>query len=563
MHKILKRVCAAALGMVMAFSIPIIAANQLTEQIPVRAFFEGMDATVEWYCPPQRITITLNKQEITLYIGSDNAYINGNPINLGQEIELRYSTSFMLYDDAANILAAVRAEVFGVHGAIAFRHLEFIEENLGYRLPFSARERETAEWIVQELIYMGHDAANIRLQEFSISEAPMWYNFLTDLNLIGDYEPVYYITDWLGLASAFNIRDMSAFEGMEFLNYSQNVILTVPGASEKRIIVGAHYDGVNNVGISDNASGIVTLLESAQRILHLEHYYTITYIFFGAEEVGLIGAEYYVASLTEEERENIVLMVNVDVIFDGSMLTYGVGYHDFETWHEGCNEVSQIIESIADSLNIAFGLELVRQRGGVYVSSDQLVFLFEGFNILVFYAVNRFVPPGGWVEIPEPDIELTIYSTRAMLENIDDLAMIASIGEQISHLELATIFGFTEITVDLVLEEIAYIEIMIQETEDDEFVEYLLWIMEMLGVVYVEFLEHPRINDLAEVLEYVFGIESSTVMFSSADWGYVLHTDNDNLAFITYNWPGLIERALETYQLLLERVLTLPSGSLS
>jgi len=536
--------------------IPITAANQLSEHIPVRAFFEGMDATVEWYHPPQQITITLNEQAITLYIGHNNAYINGNAISLAHPVEVHYSTSFMLYDDIANILAAVRAEIFGTHGSIAFNYLEYIEANLGYRLAFSAREREAAMWIMQELLYMGHDAANIRFQEFPLSEAPMWYAFLTGLNLIGDYDPVCYIPyDWRGLASAFNIRDMNAFENAEFLNYSQNVILTVPGVSERRIIVGAHYDGVNNVGISDNASGIVTLLESAQRILHLDHYYTITYIFFGAEEVGLIGAEYYIASLTQEERENIVLMINVDVIFDGSTLNYGVGYHDFENWSEGCNEVSLLIENIAESLNAAFGLELVRQRGGVYVSSDQLVFLFEGFNVLVFYAVDGFTPPGAWVEIPSPDIELTIYSAIAMLENIDDLTAIAYIGGQISALELAAISGFTEITMEMLLEEIELVEMMLEETDDDEFIAYLLWIMEILDV-YFEILEHPRLGDLAAVLYYVFGVENSEITVSSSGWGYVLHTDNDNLAFITYNWPGLIERALEAYLLLLERVLT-------
>ena len=104
---------------------------------------------------------------------------------------------------------------------------------------------------------------------------------------------------------------------------SQNVVLTVPGASERTIIVGAHYDSPPDPGTSDNASGVALLMESAKRMMDYDNYYTIRYIFFGAEEVGLVGAAWNLHQMSEEERDNVVMMVNGDVLIEGPVLVYG------------------------------------------------------------------------------------------------------------------------------------------------------------------------------------------------------------------------------------------------
>ena len=195
------------------------------------------------------------------------------------------------------------------HGEISLGFIEFMSDNLYSRTPFTYRELEAAIWIVEELLVMGYDWDDIYVQEFSFAEmialeTPMGASWasVTSPRMLGD-----------GTTRASQL--------------SQNVILTVPGYSEsaRKIIVGAHYDTLPYPGASDNASGTALLLESAQRMLEQDNYHTIVYVFFGAEEVGLLGAFFYYNSLTQAERDNIIFMVNADVLFEGPYFIYGTG----------------------------------------------------------------------------------------------------------------------------------------------------------------------------------------------------------------------------------------------
>ena len=359
---------------------------------------------------------------------------------------------------ATTIAAATTVEEYA-HGELAYKHLEFIDENLPQRIPFSPRERETAEWLVYELIKMGHSPDNIYIQEFPKPE------YMREM------------MTWWG--------DMFG-ENPELLDYSQNVILTVPGISDKTIIVGAHYDSVDNNGISDNASGTVVLLESAQRMLYLEHYYTIVYIFFGAEEVGLYGANYFVASLTEEEKENIVLMINIDVIFDGSVLFYAAGFHDVNTSEMGSNAATLLIDEIAQNLNEELDLGLVRQHNGIYIPSDQLPFVWAGFNVVVFHAVDGLepMPPGNWLSFLEM-VELI----EAMVHGTDDPEVTQAIYENRENLEWMLWWWLDE---DL-SERIEHLEQLLNEEDSFMFAD---WVQEEIEATkrIMALLEHPNME---------------------------------------------------------------------
>jgi len=456
------------------------------------------------------------------------------------------------------------------HGTLALRHLEFMYENLPNRFPFTQRERETAEWIMQELLDMGHDPANVTMQEFPINEIML--NILTSVNLLGDGEPgeFEYIPEamqaHLGMLDVWSIDDLLA---MEFLDHSQNVILTLPGTSETRIIVGAHYDSPNNAGISDNASGVSVLLESAERMLHLEHYYTITYVFFGAEEIGLVGVLHYVDALTEAEAENIALMVNVDVLFDGETLSYGVGYHDFATGTEGSSAISHMIEGIADGLNAEYGFGLVREPKGIYGTSDHLAFLFNGFDVLVLYSMDGFVPSparAGMVlgilpEMTTARMELIL----AMLEDSDEPDTVVAIDNDRDALEqLAAVFlaeVSAGILIDVIQEQLEMLEAVLAETDDEAVIAVIYPEFEMFRVMMIV-LEHPELANFTPTSTIPAREEGNDTPVGGPGFGFVLHTENDSITFMNAIWPGLIERALEAYSVFLESVLTLPAGSL-
>lgn len=101
---------------------------------------------------------------------------------------------------------------------------------------------------------------------------------------------------------------------------SHNVIATKEGESKKEVIVGAHYDSVatdGSKGADDNASGIGVLLETARRFADQASKYTLKFIAFSAEEVGLKGSKAYAAAMTKEEVKNTLAMINMDSLIAG------------------------------------------------------------------------------------------------------------------------------------------------------------------------------------------------------------------------------------------------------
>ena len=245
------------------------------------------------------------------------------------------------------------------HGELAEYFLEYMNDNLPNRVSFSYREREAALWIAGQLELMGYTSEQIYIQKFSIAAA--------------------------GLSSrARNPLRFFNTGSAELRDYSQNVILTIPGQTERKIIVGAHYDSFYYPGASDNASGTVLLMESAARMRHLDNYFTLVYIFFGAEEVGLIGAYYYLHSLSAEERENIVLMISADCLFDGDTMFYTVGYR--AAGRLGTNAVSSQVDAIAERVIAQYDLNLIVSQRGLLVVSDHMPFYNAGHTVMIVFS---------------------------------------------------------------------------------------------------------------------------------------------------------------------------------
>lgn len=255
------------------------------------------------------------------------------------------------------------------HGYLAMHHIKFMNDNLYGRSPFTYREKEAAAWLVEELLAMGHSRDNIKVQEFT-------------------WDRVSRLTPrWMNLERAMSEQMLGGREVREGM-YSQNVILTIPGQSERKIIVGAHYDSLPYPGASDNASGTALLLESAQRMLHQDNYHTLVYIFFGAEEVGLLGAQYYVNTLTYAQRRDIVMMVNADVLFEGPYMVYVAGYVPSDRWQDGAiqprtNDLTAQVGEIARKLYVRHSIDIIHNPINMFMGSDHLPFAWEGITVVV------------------------------------------------------------------------------------------------------------------------------------------------------------------------------------
>ncbi len=87
------------------------------------------------------------------------------------------------------------------------------------------------------------------------------------------------------------------------------------GATDNTVVVGAHLDSVlSGPGIQDNGSGSAAILEIAEQMAKVETNNHVRFIWFSAEESGLLGSRHYVTTLPEAELGDIAAMLNFDMI---------------------------------------------------------------------------------------------------------------------------------------------------------------------------------------------------------------------------------------------------------
>lgn len=97
-----------------------------------------------------------------------------------------------------------------------------------------------------------------------------------------------------------------------------NVICTLPGELASTILIGAHFDFVNEgKGVIDNWSGAALLPSLVQGLLANPRRHTFVFIGFTAEEKGMVGSRYYVSQLDPEQRRQIRGMINLDSLAAG------------------------------------------------------------------------------------------------------------------------------------------------------------------------------------------------------------------------------------------------------
>ncbi|MEV7543047.1 M28 family metallopeptidase [Streptomyces sp. NPDC089915] len=97
-----------------------------------------------------------------------------------------------------------------------------------------------------------------------------------------------------------------------------NVVAETKGGDpENTVFLGAHLDSVAaGPGINDNGSGSAGILQVAQRLASEQKKIKnkVKFAWWSAEEFGLLGSEAYVASLTPEQKKQIKLYLNFDMI---------------------------------------------------------------------------------------------------------------------------------------------------------------------------------------------------------------------------------------------------------
>ena len=135
---------------------------------------------------------------------------------------------------------------------------------------------------------------------------------------------------WVNYPDGLMIRSREALENISAAVTLQAVIDSGPhynvvgkiegnANSEKTVIISGHYDTVTTPGFCDNGAGIAGIVELARvfseaiRDGKYKPEYSILFVAFAGEELGLVGATHYMLQ-HEAELKNIIAVINLDCL---------------------------------------------------------------------------------------------------------------------------------------------------------------------------------------------------------------------------------------------------------
>ncbi len=150
-----------------------------------------------------------------------------------------------------------------------------------------------------------------------------------------------------------------------------NLVCRVEGASDKTLVIGAHYDKVSaGYGVADNWSGVVLIDALMRHYKQLNHDISLEFVAFAGEEDGLFGSKAYV----QDMKYPVIGMLNLDTI----------GLTDLIIDEASDPDLSCQLQAIAATLNIPISTQRWRA-----VSSDWERFQAAGIPAIGIHSVNK------------------------------------------------------------------------------------------------------------------------------------------------------------------------------
>ncbi|MFF5790792.1 M20/M25/M40 family metallo-hydrolase [Paeniglutamicibacter sp. NPDC012692] len=131
-----------------------------------------------------------------------------------------------------------------------------------------------------------------------------------------------------------------------------NILADTGSSSGGVLVLGAHLDSVEEgPGLNDNGSGVAAVLEVALRLAEegAVSRERIRFAFWGGEEDGMHGSEYYVEQLSREEAAAHVAYLNVDVVGSPNAVAFvydGDGSDSKEAGPEGSGAIEKVFQDI-------------------------------------------------------------------------------------------------------------------------------------------------------------------------------------------------------------------------
>ncbi len=188
------------------------------------------------------------------------------------------------------------------------------------------------------------------------------------------------------------------YPGSSFAATVKNIIVRIPGTGTgKSVLIAGHYDSVeDSYGASDDGSAVVTMLETI-RLLKLKPPFRndIIFLFTDGEEIGLIGAQAFLAEHPLAENIGLVLNFEASGTSGPSMM--------FETSSGNNWLISEFAKAVPSPIANSLSYEIYRNMPN---DTDLTPFKNSGFKGLNFaYIENRYDYHTGGDNIENTSIE--------------------------------------------------------------------------------------------------------------------------------------------------------------
>ncbi len=156
-----------------------------------------------------------------------------------------------------------------------------------------------------------------------------------------------------------------------------NVICVLPGRGEDKIVIGAHFDHIDEGdGIADNWSGASLLPSLFQAISRRPRQHTYVFVAFAAEEQGLFGAEHFAAQMVKAEKPRLKAMINLDTL----------GLSSTKVWRRQADDkLSAALMRTAAAMKLPLALVDFDKVG----STDSIPFKHRGVPSITLHSVTQ------------------------------------------------------------------------------------------------------------------------------------------------------------------------------
>ncbi len=206
-----------------------------------------------------------------------------------------------------------------------------------------------------------------------------------------------------------------------FDNTGINVIATKTGTNfpGQYFIICGHYDdmpsGGTAPGADDNASGTVATLEAARILASYDFPYTIKFIAWDEEEIGLVGSYYY-ANQAATNGDTILGVINLDMIAWDSDGDNKVSIATNNNSAELTSDMVDVMQMYVPELDPNFISTTASDHSPFWQNGYPAVLLIEDWNDFNAY----YHTPGDHFDIL--DIPYFLKNTRASLATLLSLA---------------------------------------------------------------------------------------------------------------------------------------------